>query len=585
MIMFRQIGIFISLLICSPIEAQTTDAIALGYYKFYENGKVGLRDSLGKIILTAKYNDIMSLDYSYSAKYKPLLHGIIKASVGKYIDNTETHWKIFNTKGDPLSDAGYSYVGLITQNLLKVGKGSMKDIGHNEHYGLMNFKGELIIPIEYRSLDRFHVDTASNTASNTALFTVQLNSKNREFKIIDIRGKAINSDIYEDVNPYGLLHKAKMKGKYGYLSNEGKMVIPFIYDELYGFRNGRGIAVKDKKFGIIDEKGETIVSFDYQNIRFLFEHRRFGELYISTQKGLWGIIDSSGTVLLSHKYLYIDPFQLYIGVRPEMNQFLVKNTENKVGVIDLSTQKYIIQPDYNFLKKELDQRQQMVLLSQKGDKFGIIDSSGQVKTAFEYQSIQRLEGSAELLFSARKGEYYGVIDGLTGETVYPFVYNYVQTMSSYPREYQLQLKLKDSIVYTFIDGKGEAIRSQKQPNTNFGNSQIVVIRNGQKKYAWCNFEGDTITGFYDVIQNFQSGYSLCVSAKKLGLLNREGKLLLPCVYDDIRIPSESQCKYMGNTYFAVKIEDKWGLVNEENEVTVKHAHKDVQDAWKNWKAQ
>lgn len=578
--MLRQLGIFFLLLICRPIQAQTTDAIALGYYKFYENGKVGLRDSLGKIILAAKYNDIMSLDYSSTAKYKPLLYGIIKASVGKYVDNTETHWKLFNQKGTPLSDAGYSYVAPLTEKLLKVGKGSMKDIGHNELYGLMSLEGEQLIPIEYKNLELFHVDNSSKKA----LFTVQLDSKNREFQIIDIQGKAISKDIYEDINPHGPLHKAKMKGKYGYIDNEGKTVIPFIYEEIYGFRKGLCIVIKEKKFGIINEKGETIVNFDYQDIRFLSEHPRFGNLYMSTQKGLWGIINDSGTVLMQHRYSYIDPFQLYIGARPEMNQFLVRTTENKVGVMDLSTQKYIIQPDYNFLKKELDVHSQMVLLCQKGDKFGIIDSSGAIKTAFEYQSIQRLERSEELLFSARKEKYYGVIDGWTGETVYPFIYNYVQSTSSYPSGYQLQEIQKDTIIYTFIDGKGEAIRSQKQPNTNFGNSQIVVIKNGQKKYAWCNFEGDTISAFYDVIHYFQSGYSLCVSAKKLGLLNRDGKLQLPCVYDDIRIPSESQCKYMdGKTYFAVKTNGKWGLVNMDNEFVVPAEYEEVQEAWRNWK--
>lgn len=573
--------IFILLILNPSLVAQKNEAIALGFYKFQEGEKIGLKDSLGNIILPAQYNDIMGLDYSSTAKYKPLPYGIIKASVGTYIDNTQTHWKIFNAQGKALSDDSFTYVGVVSENLLKVGKGRMKDIGHNERYGVMNLEGTICIPVKYKRLDFY--DYAGSP--KVPLFMVMDNIKEMDYHIINLKNELASINIYQEIRGAGPRHLAKVEGKYGYIDNEGKTLIPFMYDQLNGFRKEQCMAIKNGLWGVINTKGETTIAFEYQDLRLIFEHLKYGTLYNAKKDGLWALINDAGTALLPHQYLSIEPFpfQVYMGVRPVMNQFLVKTTENKVGIIDIQSQAYIIPPDYNFLKKEMDEHKQMVLLSQKSDKFGIIDSSGQILTAFEYQSLHRLEGSSELLFRAQKGEYYGIIDGWTGQTVYPFVYSSIQRKDHYPLEFELTLVQKDSIIYTYIDGKGEATRIHKYPNHNFGHTQIVSIIDGRRQYAWRNFEGDTLTPFYDALHYFQSGWSLCVLGKKLGVLNRDGALILPILYDDIRIMYESKWQNTKNTYFTVKIDNKWGLVDGKNEWVVPARYKNAQDVWRNWK--
>ena len=573
--------IFALLFLLSPtLQAQRNkDAIAIGYYKFQENGKVGLKDSAGNILLPAQYNYIMSLDYSSVAGYKPLPLGIIKASVGKFVSNTETHWKLFNAEGKPISDNSFSYVSQLTDSLLKVGRGSMEDIGHKERYGVQNLNGEIQIPMKYSNLELYN----AYPSPETSLFIIRLDSKNRAFQIINIKDEVVNGNIYEDINPHGPLHKAKIGGKCGYLDNKGKEIIPFIYDEFYGFNGDDCLAVKNKQWGTINKKGETIIPFDYQNLYFLRVETAFGCLYRANKNDRVGLIDTAGQVILPHQYLHVEPHQLYLGNKGEMNQFKVKTIDNKVGIIDIKTQTYIIPPDYNFFVREIDQHQQVLWVSQKGTKFGILDSSGQVKTPFDYESIFRLERSDEFLFSARKGDKFGVIDGWTGATVYPFIYKNIQRQGRHPPEYTLTLVQKDSITYTCIDGKGEVTRIQKQFNSNFGHSQITAIIGGRKKYAWQTFEGDTLTEFYDVLHSFQMGWSLCLLNRKLGVLNRDGELILPTIYDDIRLQSSSQLEYMKVPYFAVKVGDKWGLVNEKNVFIVAAQYDGVQDAWRNWK--
>jgi hypothetical protein len=93
----------------------------------------------------------------------------------------------------------------------------------DEKYGILNDKGEFVVPIKYDYIESF--SEFSDLMENDTLFCVKLNNK------------------------YGAIDKA------------GNIKIPMIYERLQPFSYGITIANKDDKVGLINYKNEIIVPF------------------------------------------------------------------------------------------------------------------------------------------------------------------------------------------------------------------------------------------------------------------------------------------------------------------------------------
>ena len=85
------------------------------------------------------------------------------------------------------------------------------------------------------------------------------------------------------------LAAVSQSGKFGYISENGSVEIPFEYDSAgenpYSCRNGLVPVTKDAKFGILDRRGREIVSFDFDKIL----QGKDGK-YIANKDGKWGIL-------------------------------------------------------------------------------------------------------------------------------------------------------------------------------------------------------------------------------------------------------------------------------------------------------
>lgn len=50
------------------------------------------------------------------------------------------------------------------------------------------------------------------------------------------------------------------------VNDSGKLMLPFVYDELELFNNQYFIAIKDDKYGVIDIEGKELYPFKYTSI-------------------------------------------------------------------------------------------------------------------------------------------------------------------------------------------------------------------------------------------------------------------------------------------------------------------------------
>ena len=95
---------------------------------------------------------------------------------------------------------------------------------------------------------------------------------------------------------------AKSNGKYGYIDNKGKVVIPFQYDDASNFtQEGYARVIKNEKVGLIDVQGNFKVSIDMDKGHpFLFEYSIFplgNNRYVVNRHSGNYIIDGDNNIL------------------------------------------------------------------------------------------------------------------------------------------------------------------------------------------------------------------------------------------------------------------------------------------------
>ena len=126
------------------------------------------------------------------------------------------------------------------------------NIMSTERWGMLNMRGELLIPLIYEEqLNLFYHHSHS---------LVKLNGK---WGVIDRNGNEVIPIIYDGGKiVYGEeLFICEYNGYWGAVDFQNKIVIPFVYQESLYFPDRTGVATakRKNKYGIINKKGTVIV--------------------------------------------------------------------------------------------------------------------------------------------------------------------------------------------------------------------------------------------------------------------------------------------------------------------------------------
>jgi len=90
-----------------------------------------------------------------------------------------------------------------------------------------------------------------------------------QYGLIDTSGKEITPakyDLIDDNDFYN--HRpaaALLNGKWGFINQKGEQIIPFLYDDASYFTEGLALVKKDDKYGYINEKNEIVIPFIYDD--------------------------------------------------------------------------------------------------------------------------------------------------------------------------------------------------------------------------------------------------------------------------------------------------------------------------------
>lgn len=168
---------------------------------------------------------------------------------------------------------------------------------HRESVGLMNMKGKIVLPAEYRQISynernevylvrdkEYKRGLLNKKFKNTVPFEYDMIKeskdsnlflvlKDKKYGFVNAKGKVVVPMIYDraDVFSEGLAPVQK-DGKWGFINEKGKVIVPMVYDGANVFSEGLAPVKKDEKWGFVNDKGEVVINFQFVGIVRPFEN-------------------------------------------------------------------------------------------------------------------------------------------------------------------------------------------------------------------------------------------------------------------------------------------------------------------------
>ncbi|GAA0116134.1 WG repeat-containing protein [Clostridium senegalense] len=267
------------------------------------NNKWGVINKSGDFIVEPKYEEIVyneSSDYDFKDK----------SNSSTFLIKLNNKWGLLDSYGKELLEPTFNYATPLNNETFAISENSSM-------WALADTKGTILSDFKYNSLH-----------SISDKFTcAQIKEKNT---IVNLNGLEVLKPEYNSVYFFNNNFIIEKDGKTGYISNDGKEILPIKYDELnsspefllpenydttieefyssyielYNQQLNNYIYIKlDNKFGVCNKDGKIIIEPKYSRIKYLNKN------YLAVlEDNLWGILDINGNVIITPKFNDIGKF-------------------------------------------------------------------------------------------------------------------------------------------------------------------------------------------------------------------------------------------------------------------------------------
>lgn len=156
---------------------------------------------------------------------------------------------------------------------------------------------------------------------------------------------------------------------------------------------------------------------------------------------------------------------------------------------------------------------------------------------------------------------YGFADE-TGKIVIPMQYD---------KAWQFKnglAKVERNNRYGLIDKSGKIIIPPQYNELNYFTDKLLRTRYNNQ-YELFDTQGNIISNKYDFIGNIDYGFAKIKQKDKYGLMDKNGKIIIPCEYDDILTLTKEP------DLIAVKKNNAWGFVDKNNHTVIPFIYEQV----------
>lgn len=401
-----------------------------------KNGKWAFFDSFGKQKTEFTYDEIVltNIDIKGESESTFWKNGLIlvrKNGKVAYLDK--------NLK-EVIPFGKYDFGERFNQNRIAI-------ISKNGKYGIINEFGKEIIQPKYDTLEHPEEDYHESEI---------FEGKNKNYiTLLDKRG----NKIYDKIKVYNfdfsrLKNKVQrvyiiqnLKNKYGVVDSQGKIIIPFIYDEIQDFNGTANTIVKLRgKFGLVSSDNKIVYPVVCESIMTWKDL----DYYIITKNNKAGIIDKILKPVLNFNYQDLSPC-----FYDNKNRFIAKRND-KYGVID-RTGRIIIPFDYSEMSNwvEYGPGSDYHFVT-KNDKKGLITKEGKTVIPTIYDSLFYNDENTIIL---SKNGTYGVVT-IQNKNILPFEYEKIYTdLAFVPTRKANEFYVLKKGKYFIVDNKNKIIKA------------------------------------------------------------------------------------------------------------------------------
>lgn len=359
-------------------------------------------------------------------------------------------------------------------------------------------------------------------------------------------------------------------GKYGFMDENGALVINPIYEYAGQFNNGLAVVIKDGVYGYINKDGNQLIDSKYEEAMDFDQGRA-----IIVEKDMYGLIDVSGAYIFQPEYLDIGEFSEGIAyVQNEigyqyytLDGSLAFSTifdeaftfQNGIAKVRKGEEKGYIGLDGAFVvsvtEGSLSHFKDSIFVHELRDSMNLMFANGAYLFQTGFDQIGTLVSNRAII---EKDDLFGFIDG-KGKIVIPMEHN------PYPNYMQFSQFKNDHVIlqrlnkYAMIDSLGKSVLPAIFNGIGtYG--ELIPVTKGQ---GWGYSSKDVrlkIEYQYDYAFGFENGTAIVEKNNMVGLISLKNEVIIPIQYESI--------KRLSNTVLLVKIENLYGLISITNDTLI-----------------
>lgn len=394
----------------------------------------------------------------------------------------------------------------------------------------------------------------------------------------DLFGQWVVEPIYSKVSPFVEGKAIVQRGILcGVIDCEGNVILQCKYEKLTNFRNGKAWALEKGLWGLVGAKGQVFQTPQFSEINPIAN----SEFAWVKKNNLWGMFNEDKNIFTCQPQFkmaqiisvnaslvqvdklfgvvnhvncgYLLPLEL-ARVKKLAQHDILFEQKGKWGVFN-DVGKTIINPEFDtiFLKNE------ELLQVKQGDKYGLYGLRGKKILSVDYEEIG---GFNEGFYIVKQNGKYGYCSRV-GKVLIKPVYDEANPFKN------KQAAVKKAGKWGVIDYTNKFLLRPEYDQITAGRGNYYAITQGDKMYFYdFTFKKITEEGFekiytedtlyavrikkdgrfsyynpaaksyvttekFDGAQPYQKGYATVTNGGKMGLLDVNGKLILPVQYDAI----------------------------------------------------
>lgn len=416
--------------------------------------------------------------------------------------------------GTELIPCEYEWIGDISD--------SMMVVQQNGLWGYCNDQGKLVISCRFEQAENFYGGQAEVTSGDTYF----INKKGEYLKKADVVTEEPvvgerESFIIDYINNRGErvirgqpgvessvffngMAPVRQNGRYGFMNPQGVLSIALQYDSAGSFSEGLAPVRKNGKWGYIFQDGDTLTGFNFD-----YAYGFYKGLAVVKKDGRYGQIDKTGKWYIPAQFdmSYAFSDSLALVRQGSLFGFINKKAETVIPC------QY--EDAFNFSASA------GLAAVQKNGRWGYIDRSGRERIPCRYEMAL---GFSEGLAAVMKEGRWGYID-TNGQLVLPFRFR-----MALPFSQGTAVAMDEEEEWVLLDRRGEALLDEGLHTQFYENRALVADDKG--KLGFVDKLGKVVIPCrYDDALPFREGLAPVAIGGKWGFINTSGSLVIPLQFD------------------------------------------------------